>query len=57
LFHFLKDLEIPSEGDFVPFDDDTAIGAFNIVFILEFFASGNLQFGALAFADYAIRQN
>lgn len=54
LLKVFEDVEIPAEGDFVPFEDEVAVDAFEVVLLAVLFLSdGQFDFGADAFVDDA----
>lgn len=54
LLELLQDVEIPPEGDFVPFKDEMAIKALEIVlFLMLLLPYGEFDFGSYSFVDYS----
>ncbi len=54
LLKVLEDVEVAAEGDFVPFEDEVAVDAFEVVVLAVLFLSdGQFDFGADAFVDDA----
>jgi hypothetical protein len=54
LLKVLEDVEVAAEGDFVPFEDEVAVDAFEVVLLAVLLLSdGEFDFGADAFVDDA----
>jgi hypothetical protein len=54
LLKVLEDVEVAAEGDFVPFEDEVAVDAFEVVLLgVLLLSDGEFDFGADAFVDDA----
>ena len=54
MLDLFKCFEVSAEGDFVPFDYHIADYALEVVVVVQFLSRGDLQLGAVAFADNAV---